>query len=311
MQPLNRIIHGDALETLRILPSNLVDCIITSPPYFALRNYGVDGQIGLESSPDLYIENILAVFAELKRVLKPAGTAWLNLGDSYVSARSRRTGTTQRISGGKYRGEVLENRPDIKGHPVLKNKDLALVPQRIAIALQEQGWYVRSDIIWAKPNPMPESVKDRPTKSHEYIFMLTKCEKYFYDIDTVRQPHKENSQKRIKNAWNGNRNVGSIPGSFSNMEIARMLHPLGRNLRTVWNVPVSSFKGAHFATFPEKLIEPCVLAGCPENGVILDPFMGAGTTAVVAKKLGRDYLGIELNSEYISIANNRVNAVCI
>jgi DNA modification methylase len=301
---INTIIQGDALEALRQLENDSIDCCITSPPYWNLRNYNVDGQVGLEQTPQDYIKNIVAIFREIKRSLKPTGTCWLNVGDSYISAKSRKSSRAHSIA--KYRGEPLQNRSDLKGHEVYKNKDLGLIPHRLAIALQEDGWYIRSDIIWAKTNPMPESVKDRPSKAHEHLFLLTKSENYYYNIDAVRKPHKASSLARRKRAWNGNRDAGKIEASFTNLKIERSCHPLGRNLRDVWHIPVSSFRGAHFATFPTAIVEPCIMAGCPENGIVLDPFMGAGTTALVAKSLDRKYVGIELNPDYIKIAERRL-----
>lgn len=302
---INKIHQGNCLFELQKIPSNTIDCCITSPPYWNLRDYNNTDQLGLEETPEQYINNLIQVFQEVHRILKPNGTCWLNVGDSYISAKSRTSSRAHSIS--QYRDEPTDGkRNDLRGHQVFKNKDLGLIPHRLAIALQEAGWYVRSDIIWAKTNPMPESVKDRPSKSHEHLFLLTKSEKYYYNIDAVRQPHKASSLSRKKRGWNGNRDTGKIEASFVNLKMEKSCHPLGRNLRDVWYIPVSAFRGAHFATFPQAIVEPCILAGCPEGGIVLDPFIGSGTTALVAKRMNRNYIGIELNEDYIKIAERRL-----
>lgn len=256
------IVEGDAILALQKLPSESVQCIITSPPYWGLRDYGIEGQIGLEEKLQQYINKLVAVFSEAKRVLKSDGIFWLNIGDGYTSGNRG-----YRAPDKKNKARAMSVRPDTPEG--LKPKDLLGIPWRLALALQADGWYLRSDIIWNKPNAMPESVKDRPTRSHEYIFMFTKKEKYYYDYQAI----KEN----------------------------------GRNRRTVWNVNTMPFPEAHFATFPPALIEPCVLASTVEDNFVLDPFFGSGTVGVVCKKWKRNFVGIELNKEYIEIARKRLN----
>ncbi len=301
-----RIIEGDALEVLRTLPDESVHCCITSPPYWGLRDYGVSGQIGLEPTPEAYVSSILAVFQEVRRILRSDGTCWLNLGDSY--ARDAAKGQHKPGDAGK-QGYVYDRGNgrasatlDLKSPgPGLKAKDLIGIPWHVAFALQADGWYLRSDIIWAKPNPLPESVTDRPTKSHEYLFLLTKAERYYYDAVAIAEP------------------CGSFNGpTFTSGKTARAkmhLAPIGqaerqepteRNKRSVWTIATLPFPEAHFATFPPALIEPCVLAGSPPEGVILDPFAGSGTTGLVALRHGRSFIGIELNPEYAAMARNRI-----
>ena len=298
--PIDTIIQGDALTRLKELPSESVDCCITSPPYFGLRDYGVEGQIGLEESPEAYVSKLVEVFREVRRVLKKEGTLWLNIGDSYASnwpCNRRNVIGTGSLPNGK-----REARPPRMGDG-LKDKDLIGIPWMVAFALRADGWYLRSDIIWHKPNCMPESCRDRPTKSHEYIFLLSKSQKYYYDSDSIKEPAitTENRSGKGKYDGDGSMKARALTGSDPN--------PLGRNKRTVWTVATKPFAEAHFATFPEKLIEPCIKAGCPEGGICLDPFFGAGTTGLVAKKLGRCFIGIELNPEYCEIARKRIAAV--
>lgn len=343
---VNRIIQGDSLAVLKTLESESVDCVVTSPPYWGLRDYGtarweggdekcdhigdgkpnnnrnfidkggrlgnnsaivggancklcgatkLDRQLGLEKTPEEYVAKMVAVFSEVKRVLKKEGTLWLNLGDSYNGNKTGNTETNKnptRVTN-SFKKEKSDN---------LKEKDLVGIPWRVAFALQADGWYLRQDIIWAKPNPMPESVQDRCTKSHEYIFLMTKSPKYYFDNEAIREPFIStdkkypavNTKQGIYAVSNGSNRAGG------NAED-------GRNKRSVWTVNTHAYSEAHFATFPEKLIEPMVLAGCPKDGLVLDIFMGAGTTAVVAKKLGRKFLGIELNPKYIEIAEKRIS----
>jgi site-specific DNA-methyltransferase (cytosine-N4-specific) len=257
--------EGDATASLQRIPSNSVQCCVTSPPYWGLRDYGVQGQIGLEETIHQFINSLVSVFAEVRRVLKPDGLLWLNIGDSYTSG-----GRTWRAPDKKNPVRAMDVRPDTPEG--LKPKDLIGVPWRIAFALQADGWYLRSDIIWEKPNCMPESVKDRPTRSHEYIFLLSKSEKYYYDFAAIR----EQAGSKL------------------------------RNKRTVWSVNTQPFPEAHFATFPPQLIEPCIMAGSRPNDYVLDPFMGSGTSAVVSHQLARKFVGIELNPEYVSIATSRI-----
>jgi DNA modification methylase len=298
---------GDALEVLRTYPNDSFDVCITSPPYWGLRDYAVAGQLGLEKTPEEYVANLVSVFREVKRVLRSDGTLWLNLGDSYA-ASVKGTGGHQSLKvqiKGRRNFQEFESGPRKFDHG-LKPKDLVGIPWRVAFALQADGWYLRSDIIWHKPNPMPESVTDRPTKAHEYIFLFAKSEKYYYDALTI----KEKTKPGTKPASNkpGTLNVGRLTKEGWAGDPQRSV-PEYRNRRTVWTVTTKPFKGAHFATFPPDLIEPCVLAGSRKEGTVLDPFAGAGTTGVVALKHGRKFLGIELNPEYVEIARRRIG-VC-
>lgn len=310
----NTIICGDALTTLRTMPENSVDCCVTSPPYYMLRNYGVDGQIGLEETPQLFIRRLTDVFREVKRVLKKEGTLWVTIGDSYngsgkaVGVDFSKSNSIQKSN--SHSQQTLATR--VKG---LKPKDLIGIPFMLAFALREDGWYLRQDIIWHKPNPMPESVKDRCTKSHEYIFLLSKSSKYYFDYKAVMEKAAYDGRK---DTWaKGSRKyaqknaTGLTMQTFAAREHERwMCDEQGefvRNKRSVWTVCTKPEQEAHFACFPQKLIENCIKAGCPENGIVLDPFMGSGTTAVVARKLGRNYIGIELNQEYVKIADKKLN----
>ncbi len=276
---LNSIIQGDARTSLRELPDSAIDCIVTSPPYYLQRDYSTPFQIGNEESPDEYIHNLRSVFIECYRVLRDEGTFWLNMGDKY------------------HDGELLG------------------IPWRVALALKNDGWILRSDIIWYKPNAMPSSVKNRPTTDHEYIFLFVKGPGYYYDIDAIREPHvtftvksrmqggrghfgkKNGTPEQGKNMGNSNLHDGRWDQAF---------HPKGRNRRTVWEIPLSKFREAHFAVFPEKLVELCILAGCPQDGVVLDPFIGSGTTAVVAQRLGRKFVGVDSNPDYCEMARKRL-----
>jgi len=306
-----QIIEGDALEKLQELPDQSVHCCVTSPPYYGLRDYGLDGQIGLEETPEQYIEQLVGVFREVRRVLRDDGTAWLNLGDSYSGGQTGRN--DKNTGGGLYQGqqngwtgEETKQRHVPTG---LKPKDLLMIPARVALALQADGWYLRSDIIWHKPNPMPESVTDRPTSAHEHIFLLSKKERYYYDADAIREPHQEASIERDKAGWKAAfKGRHTQPGEKRphSTDTNGFLNPNGRNRRNVWTVTTKPLKQAHFATFPPKLIQPCILAGCPKGGTVLDPFAGAGTTLLVADGLGRNSIGIELSPEYIKIAQRRI-----
>ena len=341
------------------IADNSVDCVVTSPPYWGLRDYGTatwvggdeecehmgnvhstqtgfnkrwfgkefatdkqgglkefyknvcgkcgavrkDNQLGLEETPEEYCNNMTNVFREIWRVLKPTGTVWLNLGDSYAGNNSRAS-NNGRAGYGNPREGVFP-----KYGEGLKPKDLVGIPWRVAFALQADGWYLRSDIIWSKPNPMPESVQDRPTKAHEYIFLLTKSKNYYYDADAIREPHKDITLKRIeyglKHTHPNNIGVGIPPVDTDEMG-ERFAHPLGRNKRSVWSITTKPYADAHFATFPEDLIEPCILAGSPEGGIVLDPFVGSGTAMVVAQKHRRKGIGIDLNKEYLDLAVKRI-----
>ncbi len=312
-----QIIEGDALQTLRTLPDESVHCCITSPPYWGLRDYGVEGQLGLEPTPEAYVCRLAGIFAEIRRVLRADGTAWLNLGDSY--ARDARKGQHKPGDAGK-QGYVYDRGNgrasatlDLKAPgPGLKPKDLVGIPWRVAFALQADGWYLRSDIIWSKPNPMPESVIDRPTKAHEYLFLLSKSERYFYDAPAIAEPATETSLKKFTdNGTDKQRGHGRRHAGF-NGRYARRLElegvPSTRNRRSVWTIATEPFPQAHFATFPKALAELCVLVGSPPKGVVLDPFAGSGTTGVVALRHGRSFIGIELNPEYAVMARNRITS---
>jgi len=294
--------HGNCLAVLKSLPDQHVNCCVTSPPYWRLRDYGVEGQLGLEKTPDEYVEKMVTIFREVLRVLKDDGTLWLNLGDTYAAARSY-----QVVDSGR---KDVGNKIGCSIPPGLKQKDLVGIPWRVAFALQSDGWYLRQDIIWHKPNPMPESVKDRCTKAHEYIFLLSKSAKYHYDHETIKEPVAESTigrgpvdfggkkgreyqpDKTDPNFRNGKEQWGR---TFDYKDSCKN----GRNKRSVWTVSTKPFSGAHFAVFPPALIEPCILAGCPEGGTVLDPFIGSGTTALVAYKHDRKFLGIELSEEYL------------
>ena len=334
---MSKVLLGDCLEVLKTLPDESVNCCVTSPPYYGLRDYGtgtwvggdpncphrrlnkckpdhtatghaqeelignvgdaiyktvcplcgavrVDKQIGLEETPEMYIDKLTAVFHEVKRVLKDDGTLWLNIGDSYCGVDNIGTG--------------------------LKNKDLIGIPWMLAFALRNDGWYLRQDIIWHKPNPMPESVKDRCTKSHEYIFLLSKQPHYYFDYQAIQEESKyggvDNRTDKGRIAYEGKRTSSPIP-NLAQQSFVSITDK--RNKRDVWSVTVKSVREAHFATFPEELITPCILAGCPTGGTVLDPFFGSGTTGRVATKYNREYIGIELNPEYVEISNKRTDNV--
>lgn len=385
------IINGDALTELKKLPAQSVNCCVTSPPYYGLRDYGTgtwvggdpscehkgtpirtrehinenygqgwsdvknklvlqpfkavcplcgavreDKQIGLEETPEEYIDRLVDVFREVKRVLKDDGTLWVNIGDSYWGSGSRGFDFTDKfteaskIQNGSQGTINLANIPKLVGnYKDIKNKDLIGIPWMLAFALRNDGWYLRQDIIWAKPNPMPESVTDRCTKSHEYIFLLSKNHRYYFDHEAIQEQAVGNDRPRVfcaKDQQGTNRHeIGNVfrPKHKNLQYNGQQNHTMHerradglpdikysvRNKRDVWNVPVAPVKEAHFATFPEKLIEPCILAGCPIGGVVLDPFFGSGTTGRVAVRLNRHYIGCELNPEYIEIANRRTDNV--
>ena len=292
--------HGDAWALAPTLAPQSIHTIVTSPPYWGLRDYGVPGQFGLEPTPEAYVARLVELFALLRPALRDDGTVWLNLGDSYASSPASGGGQSAAMTGGEHKRTPATpyHRPD-----GLKPKDLCGIPWRVAFALQADGWYLRSDIIWAKKNCMPESVTDRPTKSHEYIFLLSKQPTYYYDADAIRTPHSDVSLARVQKPFHTSDAVdGRSVNSRDDGDMSQFCHPLGANKRDVWNVATAPFKAAHFATFPPALITPCILAGCPEGGTVLDPFMGSGTTAQVARSLGRKCIGFELNAAYIDIA---------
>ena len=359
---LNTIHTGDALEILKTMPDESVHCCVTSPPYWGLRDYGVDGQIGLEKDPGEYLSILVDVFREIRRVMRNDGTAWVNMGDSYAG-----------YWGDKYAHKPFgrnrapdestpPNKPSLDFKSLrIKPKDLIGIPWRLAFALQDDGWYLRQDIIWHKPTAMPESVRDRCTKCHEYIFLLSKSERYFYDQDAIKETASADTHARYARGrsdhhkWAdggpGNQSIAksmahmlkpgvnpkaasrfvggwqSGPGTHSaichnqphasptkfpkpkqNPSFSNVVKDVVefRNKRSVWSVSPEPFSGAHFATFPQKLIAPMILAGAPPRGVVLDPFMGAGTVAVVARKLGRSFVGIELNPSYVDMAQRRL-----
>ena len=397
----NMIIQGDCLEKLKELPDGIVDCCVTSPPYYGLRDYGtgtwvggdpncphrrlskysdktitghaqaelagnvgdaiyktvcplcgavrVDKQIGLEETPEEYVQKLVEVFREVRRILKNDGTLWLNIGDSYAAERGGTHQPAETLAGGKHGytedGDIVNRGREHGYNPTrnasaigLKHKDLIGIPWMLAFALRADGWYLRQDIIWAKPNPMPESVKDRCTKSHEYIFLLSKSQKYYFDHEAIQEEaiwkdDKRASKERI--AYEGKRTQGTDSHAqqsfvafshkrYKNLEYkGQQNHSMHerrseglpdieyvvRNKRDVWSVPVQPIREAHFATFPEKLIEPCILAGSRVGGAVLDPFFGSGTTGRVSVRLNRSYIGIELNPEYIEIEKRRTNNI--
>jgi DNA modification methylase len=283
-----QILTGDVRQRLEEIADGSVRCCVTSPPYFGLRDYGHDGQIGLEQTPDDYVSQIVSVFKEIRRVLADDGTLWLNLGDSYAAQRNGTTPPAETLAGGVNGWAPDGSRVNRDRHdgynPArnasaigLKHKDLIGIPWKVAFALQADGWYLRQDIIWHKPNPMPESVTDRCTKAHEYLFLLTKSAKYYYNHKAMQEP---------ASTTNGT-----------------------RNRRSVWSVNTKPFKGAHFAVMPEALVGPCILAGSEPGDLVLDPFTGSGTVGVVALKHGRKFLGVEINPKYVDIAETRINQV--
>jgi len=293
------IYQGDCLEVMRGFETGSVNCGVTSPPYWGLRDYGVEGQYGLEKTPEEYVDTLVGIFREFRRVLKDDGTLWLNLGDSYVhTVRTHKTRSKKQNSNAGIKG--LETSLRDFSRSKLKTKDLVGIPWRVAFALQADGWYLRQDIIWHKPNPMPESVRDRCTKAHEYIFLLSKSPKYYYDHEAIKEKATSSLRKRTKK--NGEGAVVSKMRGFDN----NCGNTGIRNKRSVWTVPTKPFKGAHFSAFPPDLISPCILAGCPENGVVMDMFFGSGTTGLTAKTHNRRFIGIELVEEYCRIAVNRI-----
>ncbi|MDQ0996903.1 DNA modification methylase [Phyllobacterium ifriqiyense] len=334
---------GDCIKVLETMEPDSVDCIVTSPPYWGLRDYGVEGQIGLEPTLAEHLAVMVRVFEAVKRVLKPTGTCWVNYGDCYATTPNGRSAADTKATGNDDR--TFRDKPFSTIQGVLKAKDLCMVPNRFAIALQESGWWVRSEIIWAKPNPMPESIRDRPATSHEKIFMLTKSPRYFYDAKAVRQAaagsslqrwsqdidsqegsHRANGGAKTNgtmkavggprmnenaNGFRGGSYVGGKPGKRT--ETGNVPGTGDRNLRNyepapleAWNIATQPFSEAHFATFPPELAERCILAGCPKGGLVLDPFGGAGTTALVALRHGRKASLIELNPEYADITQRRI-----
>jgi len=339
-----KILEGNVLETLKDLPDCSVQCVVTSPPYYGLRDYGVDGQIGLEPTPEAYVETLVNVFREVRRVLKDDGTLWLNLGDSYAGSwgnyggQNRGNGTQREITKGSkviqksYEGKERWKPPTAGTFEGIKPKDLFGIPWLVAFALRADGWWLRSDIVWNKPNPMPESVEDRPTRSHEYIFLMSKSAIYYYDHEAIKEPLSSASIQRLSQANFDNQTGGAKDyqhGTNKNRSARRALVNLkgramppqvaddperwanlsGRNKRDVWTVTTKPYKEAHFATFPPDLIEPCILAGSKEGDTVLDPFNGSGTTGEVSIKHNRFYIGCEINPDYVSLTKRRLSKV--
>jgi DNA modification methylase len=324
-----RLLIGDCREKLRELPDASVHCCVTSPPYFGLRDYGVEGQMGLEPTPDEFVAGMVDVFREVRRVLRDDGTLWLNIGDSYTSTAQGTFNAPERIAGaGGREGDRGKARGNYRPFTGCKPKDLVGIPWMLAFALRADGWYLRQDIIWSKPNPMPESVRDRCTKAHEYLFLLSKGPRYYFDAEAIAEPVAKGfacsefntgktaehqlgrASAKPRKTWEERKAAGEpmrhgLTGAAS--------HGAGgwgdsetRNKRSVWEVATQPFSEAHFATYPPALIEPCILAGCPKGGTVLDPFGGAGTTGLVADRLQRDAILIELNPEYAAIAQKRL-----
>ena len=334
---VNKVYNEDCLIGMKSLPDNCIDCCVTSPPYYALRDYGVDGQIGLEQSPEDYIAKLTEIFMEVHRILKPEGTLWLNLGDSYAGSgkgASNYPENARKYKQGSNRG-TLDNRAGFRYATACKDKDLIGIPWMAAFSLRNAGWYLRQDIIWSKPNPMPESVLDRCTKSHEYIFLLSKSKQYYFDHEAIQEiatgydGRKDIMMHGSKKYFipvmpHGNRQTMATHGHerwrFKNLQddgqqpntmhlrraqgLSDIQYPV-RNKRDVWVVNTKAEKAAHFAVYPEELIRPCILAGCPKGGIVLDPFMGSGTTARVARQYNRNFIGYELNPDYMKIINQK------
>ena len=319
-----RLLLGDCRESLRFCVGDQeVQTVITSPPYFGLRDYGHAGQIGLEPTPAGYVEQMVAVFREVRRVLRDDGTLWLNLGDSYANGGCTTRDTDAPNKGNA--GAAQPHRPETGAKP----KDLLGIPWRVAFALQADGWYLRQDIIWHKPNPMPESVRDRCTKAHEYVFLLTKSERYYWDLESMQEAATDSTAVRLARDVENQRGSDRVPGKTNGpMKAVKrrsvrpgvdtngggqgegtMTYPaLTRNRRSVWTIPTRPYNGAHFATFPPALVEPCLLAGSRPGDAVLDPFMGSGTVGAVAKQHGRGFIGCELNPDYLELAKARIAA---
>ena len=300
---MNKILFGDCRETLKTIDVKAQMCV-TSPPYYGLRNYGdEENQIGMEQTPEEYIEQLVDVFRSVRDVLHDDGTLWLNIGDTYYNYRSDGNYPKQTVSRTK---QDLPDFSPVRGNKLhnLKSKDLIGIPWMLAFALRADGWWLRQDIIWNKPNPMPESVKDRCTKSHEYIFLLSKSKQYYYDNEAIKEPVKQDWGTRDRtNGKYHNPGTGLAPHSGLSKSYTT------KNKRSVWTVTNKPYKGAHFAVFPPDLIEPCILAGSEENDIVLDPFMGSGTTAMLAKKHNRKYIGCELNEDYASLQTDRIDSI--
>lgn len=311
MIELDKIYNEDCLQGLKHLPDNSVDCCITSPPYYALRDYGVDGQIGLEETPQQYIDRLTDVFMEVHRVLKPEGTLWINIGDSYNGNKKGNTETN------KNKKVAESSHFEKKIWKECKQKDLIGIPWMLAFSLRNEGWYLRQDIIWNKPNVMPEPATDRCVKAHEYIFLLSKSERYYFDYEQIQEEattHENRPSGVVRNRkfgydskQNQHPEAYLMSSADKTGEVTEADMPTGkRNKRDVWSVNTKPDLNAHFAVYPEELIRPCILAGCPLGGVVLDPFMGSGTTARAARRWGRHYVGFELNPDYVKIIERKV-----
>lgn len=319
-----RILIGDARERLRELPDGSVHTCVTSPPYFGLRDYGHPDQMGLEATPAEFVAGMVGLFREVRRVLRDDGTLWLNLGDSYASDTKWGGSTSGKHVRAQHGDSGIGRRRTTSGLPP---KNLMGVPWRLAFALQDDGWVLRQDIVWSKPNPMPESVTDRCTKAHEYLFLLSKGPRYYFDQEAILEPASPNTHARLaQNGLAEQKGSDRVPGKTNgpmkavgrkfdpakgnknnpSFDAAMAVMPAERNKRSVWTVATQPFSEAHFATYPPELIEPCILAGCPEGGTVIDPFFGAGTTGLVADRLQRNCIGIELNPEYAAIAQRRL-----
>ncbi len=301
---INHIHNSECSSGLKELPGNSIHCCVTSPPYYGLRDYGADAQIGLESTPEEYIQKLARVFREVFRVLTEDGTLWVNISDSYAGSMKGAAGypdNAMNYKQGTNRG-TLGKATLVRQCTGCKPKDMIGIPWMLAFSLRADGWYWRDTIIWNKPSCMPESVRDRTTKSHEYILLFSKSKKYYFDCDAIAEVAvtydtiiRERNTTKLNNTPGRTKMKGLIRNDYKT-----------RNKRSVWSVPTQPLREAHFATFPEKLIVDCIKAGCPEDGIVLDPFMGSGTTAIVARKLNRNYVGYELNPSYISIAKKRI-----
>ena len=297
--------QGDCRELITQLPDACVQTCVTSPPYWGLRDYGHAGQLGLEATPDEYVANLVEVFRGVRRVLRDDGTLWVNIGDSYASSPSGGTGRQSSTLGGSTDSQV-EFRKSTQHKRVpdgMKAKDLVGVPWMLAFALRSDGWYLRADIIWAKPNPMPESVRDRPTKAHEYLFLLSRSGTYFYDADSIKERATSHTGSGNKTRKLADGSAGQRPADHLGSSVPWTAKPT-RNPRSVWTVSTQSYAGAHFATFPPRLIEPCILAGSRPGDIVLDPFFGSGTTGMVAQQHGRRYIGLDLG--YQDLATERL-----
>lgn len=309
---MSKFLYGDAAEQLKTLPQECVNMCVTSPPYYGLRDYGESGQIGIEQTPEEYIERLVKVFDEVYRVLAKDGTLWVNIGDSY--AGSGKGPMSLAVTGNGKNKELYQKDSRIyevpKSWSGIKPKDMIGVPWMLAFALRERGWYLRSDIIWYKKNCLPESAKDRPTKTYEHIFLLAKSRQYYFDYKAIQEPIKEVSKARYKRGRSANSKYVGQQGITQVREDFSDFDQQFRRKRDVWEVSTNTYKmDEHFAMFPERLIEPCILAGSKVGGVVLDPFFGSGTTGAVAKRFGRDFIGIDLNARYLEKAKERIDKV--